>query len=644
MLAVILIVAFLAIFLIIFTSSLPEDNLQADWRHAFLITLIIGAGLVVISSEGLSLFKAITQANLAIFWALIMVILVLFGWRGGHFSRSISLLKKQFTGLSWRSIDSLFLLVCGCYVFILFIVAWFAPPNTNDSLAYHMSRVMNWIQDQSLEHYPATNDRQLYMPIGAELVILQLHLLAGSDRLSNLVQWFSMVGSLAGVSLIAKRLGAGRSGQILAVVFCVSIPMGMLQASSTQTDYFTAFWLVCLGYFSILAAQRGLKPIEWLWISLAFAMGILTKGTFIAFALPFLAWLLVVTVQKSGWLKTIKYAWVGILLTLILNMGSWSRNIQTFDFPLGPREGVGAHTNEIFGVGVLISNFMRNSTLHLGTPYGVINGPLQDLVEKVDRLIGQDPNDPRTSMNPYRVKRSQNEDYAGNPIHFLLMPASLILIAGRIRKHKSGDTLRLTIWYAILIIADFLVFSALYKWQIWGSRLQLPIFVAWAPVIGVALDGDKFYITRNIVTLVLLLSSLGSLLSNPSRPVIPDKDGHSIFRTARENQLFANFPEVEKGFLSIIAAVKETDCRNVGLVIDSHDPDYPFWALLSPDGKQFRIENIEPSQTLRQYLREDFHPCAIICTICSDESFYNFSLASTHYGGYSLYLPVQSSP
>jgi hypothetical protein len=644
MLVLILIVALLATFLIVFTSSLSNDDLQADWRHALLITLIIGAGLVAISSEGLSLFKAITQTSLAVFWGLILIILLFIGWRGGYFSRSVSLLKQQLTGVSWRNIESLFLLICGFYVSILLIIAWFAPPNTNDSLAYHMSRVMNWIQDQSLQHYAATNDRQLYMPIGAELIIMQLHLLAGSDRLSNLVQWFSMVGSLAGVSLIAKRLGAGCRGQILSVAFCVSIPMGILQASSTQTDYVTALWLVCLGYFSILASQRGLQLIEWLWLSLTFALGILTKGTFVAFTLPFLAWLLVVTVRKSGWLQTIKYALVGILLTLILNMGSWQRNIQTFDFPLGPREGVGSHTNEIFGVGVLISNVMRNSTLHLGTPFGVINGPIRDFVEEVDRLIGQDANDPRTSMNPYRVKRSQNEDYAGNPLHFLLMPASLIFLIWRFKKHKSWDVLKQTILYAILIIAGFLVFSEVYKWQIWGSRVQLPIFVAWSSVIGMALDGDRFYKIRNIVMLILLLSGLGSLLSNPSRPVIPNKNGQSIFRTARENQLFANYPEVEKGYLSIIAATKATGCRNVGLKIDSSHPEYPFWALLSPDGKQVRIENIDPSPTLSKYLRKDFQPCAIICTICSEQSLQNLNLASTHYGGYSLYLPAQTSP
>ena len=34
-------------------------------------------------------------------------------------------------------------------------------------------------------------------------------------------------------------------GQILSAVICATIPMGILEGSSTQTDYTTSFWLVC---------------------------------------------------------------------------------------------------------------------------------------------------------------------------------------------------------------------------------------------------------------------------------------------------------------------------------------------------------------------------------------------------------------
>jgi len=83
--------------------------------------------------------------------------------------------------------------------------------------------------------------RQLFNPPWAEFAMLHLALLGGDERWANGVQWFSMLGSLAGVSLIAKHLGAAARGQLFSALFCATIPMGILQAAGTQNDYVTAF-------------------------------------------------------------------------------------------------------------------------------------------------------------------------------------------------------------------------------------------------------------------------------------------------------------------------------------------------------------------------------------------------------------------
>ena len=104
-----------------------------------------------------------------------------------------------------------------------------------------MAQVRHWIQQQSVAHYPTHITRQLFSNPWAEFTIAHLFLLTGTDRLANSVQWFSMVGSLIAVSLIAARLGADKRGEVLAAVVAATIPMGILQASSTQNDYVTAF-------------------------------------------------------------------------------------------------------------------------------------------------------------------------------------------------------------------------------------------------------------------------------------------------------------------------------------------------------------------------------------------------------------------
>ena len=118
---------------------------------------------------------------------------------------------------------------------------------------------------------------------------MQFQVLSGGDQWANLVQWFSMFGSVVGVSLIAKQLGADIRGQVLAAVIAVTIPMGILQASSTQNDYVTAFWLVCLVYY-ILRFKEQPRCANAVGVGASLGLALLTKGTAYLYAFPLLVW------------------------------------------------------------------------------------------------------------------------------------------------------------------------------------------------------------------------------------------------------------------------------------------------------------------------------------------------------------------
>src|SRR5207247_2483992 len=109
---------------------------------------------------------------------------------------------------------------------------------------------------------PTVNLRQLVLGPGAELIVLHLQILSGGDRLANLVQWLAYAGLVAGASLVARELGAGRRGEFFAASLAASIPMAILQASSTQTDAVAALWLVCLLVFLFRLRERHARPEE----------------------------------------------------------------------------------------------------------------------------------------------------------------------------------------------------------------------------------------------------------------------------------------------------------------------------------------------------------------------------------------------
>jgi hypothetical protein len=288
----------------------------SGWREAFAAAAIAVGAFIALSSEALSLIGALTQPVLVIVWLAAFTFLSVHVQKRGLIKQAVGWHREGLELGKVSKTERALLAATGIFASVLFFVAGVAPPNTNDSLSYHLSRVMHWIQNQGLMHYSTAIDRQLWMPPWAEMAVMQLYLFKGDDGLSNLVQWFSMGASLIVVSLIARRLGAGGAGQVFAALFCVTLPMGILQATSTQTDYATAFWLLCLAYFALLAHQRKPSAVEWVLLSLVVALGVLTKGTYYTFALPFLVWLLFSTLRRLGGRETAGYicSWEGWLL------------------------------------------------------------------------------------------------------------------------------------------------------------------------------------------------------------------------------------------------------------------------------------------------------------------------------------------
>ena len=120
----------------------------------------------------------------------------------------------------------------------------------------------------------------------SEFIILHLYLFFGSDIFSNFVQWFSMFICIITISLISKELGCDSKYQIFSVLFCSTLPMGILQSTSTQTDYVTAMWLAIMIYF-LLKYIRTNASSNLFVFALTLAFGIFTKGTTYIFAFPF---------------------------------------------------------------------------------------------------------------------------------------------------------------------------------------------------------------------------------------------------------------------------------------------------------------------------------------------------------------------
>lgn len=599
------------------------------WRKAILSAFVIVGVFIVATTEILSLVYWFNFVAVLLAWSLFNLCLVITIVRQKYYrgiitelTKKVYLLPKQ---LSWF-LASLLLGIIAITA-IVGVIAVVAPPNTWDSMTYHMSRVVHWIQNRSVAHYPTYNLPQLFHPPFAEFGITHLQILSKSDRLANLVQWFSAVGSAFGVSLIAKELNANQRGQIFAAVFAATIPMGILQASSTQNDYMVTFWLVCLAYYILLSFKTQEKVYIFSFIGASFGLGILTKSSAYLYGFPFMVWFSLVQLWRYRWRW---HAWQTIGFTtaiaVILNVGHYWRNFDLFNSFLGtPKNFAGAYKIEVISLPTFLSNVLRNLGLHLDiirtlklekfiTP---ITGIGNKLILIFHDFIGVDMFDPRTTATSYSgiPGISFDENVAGNPLHLFIILSVIFYFL--LRKKLRGD--RALLIYQLVTIACFLMLCLMLKIQGYHSRHHLAIFMFYAPVVGIILSHIPVQKLANAIAILLIVASLPWVLQNKFRPIAAEAN---IFNLSRIEQYFINRPQLQEPYVQAANTILSTECKNIGLSLGEGTSvgneywEYPFWVLLKNDRPEIYLENVNAQNIslskAEQYPHKNFIPCAII--------------------------------
>ncbi len=597
------------------------------WELAALLSAALCGAAVTLSLEALTLFQAIRAESVTLVWLLLDVAVA--AWLLARLRWNP--LRRQTARLHLAWDEWLFVSLLALQVGGLLAVAWVAPANTPDSLLYHMARVVHWAQDASLRHYGTAYGHQLWNPPFAETVVLTLRTLWGSDRPANLVQWSALVGSLIAASGIGRLLGLGRRGRFLAVAVAASIPMAVLQATSTQNDLVTGFWLATAAAFVLLSRSVRLGWLETLGLGLSLGLGLLTKGTFYVFGLPVAVWFVVTRPWRSDARRILlQLALIGASV-LVLNLGYWSRNLAVADTPLGPSDWVGGHGTTTLAslrpkVALYPVRLLRGLAPHLAGPWPAWTEALDSGVKTAFAAFDVDVN------APIAVWAWNHEDLAGNPLHFLLIGATIAGLAWRRRRDVLLELAGCAT--ASFLLMGLFISPAL---TIFGVRLQLPLFVLWAPVVAGVFAPWVPPRVRSLAAGGLILLAAPWLLFNGTRPVIglQQQPGRlslpcsptwgctrvaSVFAVSPVDLAFATVPPMQTDLVEATQTLAATECRSLGLRIDSSDPEYLIWYLLNAPQSGFHLETIYTTPDLEPLLDRAFKPCAILCTICGERA------------------------
>ncbi len=576
-----------------------------DTSEAILLGGIGWAFGILLGNEALSLFHAITFPALLVAWlSAAAALAALLARMPAVPGRGCDAVPKGLT--EWLAAGGLAMIAA-----ITLITALVAPPNNWDSLTYHLPRIEHWIQDRSLAFYPTGELRQIMYPGLAEEVVLQFRLLSGGDRFDNLVQWLAGFGSVVAVGRIALGLGASRAGAALARLAGATLPIGILESSSTQNDLVVTFFLLCAAE-RLLAWRRSRSLADAAALSAAAGLALATKGTAYLIGLPFGVWFLIELLLRGR--RAVVPLLTGACLALLPNLPFYLRNLADSGTLIGT---LGPDTNNAaFSAGRLVLNAVRNTAVNFVPPDRELALWMNIAVGRGLAILGLNASDPDTTFGSTGFvlnHRQTHEDFAGNPLHFLLALAALAWALAK--PWAKGRSRR---FYALSVIAGAFLFLIVLRWQPWITRLQLPLFALSAP-LAAFLPVERHQGRRGaVLAALLILSAMPALLANYSRRILPGRGQDytaSLWAESREQARFAVRPELLPQYRAAVRFILDHGDGQIGLLSLGNGWEYPLWQMLHAEGaKGLRIEHVfpEPAASPASYPLGPFHPSLIV--------------------------------
>jgi hypothetical protein len=331
-------------------------------------------------------------------------------------------------------------------------------------------------------------------------------------------------------------------------------------------------------------------------------LALATKGTAYVFAPPLLlgAWLIAGKgrpYRTAGWIAA---------ACVLLNGPQYIRNIRLSGSPLGfdtPfADGRLPWRNAHPGWESTVSNGLRNLSDQLGTGSAARNQQVFRAVMRIHEFLRIDPQSPDTTWQGASYAppvNTRHEANANNRWHLLLLAIAAVYAAWRDRRWLLS---------AASLLLAFLLFCFWVRWQPYGARLLLPLFIAGAPIGGFLLAQIRPMVLTVLVCLFLADTARLPVLQNWTRPL---RGPGNLLVTRRDDNYFADIRQHrnETSYRDAVDRVAQSGCDRVGIDITRNQLEYPFQALLRERNPRVRFVHA-PAPT---------PVCAVLCLDCAGD-------------------------
>ena len=605
---------------------------ESDCLESYLKAIAAWALLLFGATELLSVFAAVRFVPVLLFWLMTDVFLLAVLFIRCHNK------KLSFRECGKRALPSFTLFREKKYI-VLFLIslssvvlALTTVPYNWDSMTYHLSRIVHWVQNGSVAHYATNCIRQIASPVLAEFVNLHVYILTGeSDKLFALLQCFSYLTGAVIVFQISHKIKCSNLFCYIAALLYLTMPSAFAEALTTQVDNFATLWLLIFTYLLLDFTDMN-KPLDLkrrtiskvCCMGLCVSLGYLTKPSVcIAMAIMVL-WLLILCILRkdrfSVILRLVGCVLPGILLPMIPEL---IRNIHTFGAisapSVGKRQLVGT-LNPLY----LLVNLAKNSTYNLPNVYiKNFNAFLLKALRKFSLLLGVVMDDPSISEDGrvFSLHSAPNygHDTALNPIinwlfFFCLLYALIHFLKKRAPKWYTS--------YSLVVSVCFIFFCTVLRWEPFVSRYMVSYLTLLCPMIAYQLQqmtSTSRGLRTGIIGAICLLCVIDVVEMGTYHHNL------CILYGANETPYgyFVNRSNEYAPYQSICQEIADLGYSQIGLRMEEDNYEYPLWKML-PESS-YRLEHVMVSNQSAIYADPSYQPECIIWlgSLSEEEIHYN---------------------
>lgn len=498
---------------------------------------------ILLITQVLSIFKLLTGMNFLIGVGIVFFLSLLFA---KDLRRTVQAdqdkIKIMFNKL-YLYMDAnrlLAVFVCAVVISILWrsILILYYPPNSGDSMHYHLSRVAYWMQHETIGYFYTYNWRQVCFPFNSEILLLWTMIASKLDYLCGYIQLacYVLSGTLLYKFMRVIMKLEGKTCLNIVLIWC-SLPIVVVQSTAPKNDILVAYLSMATLLYFFRGIQGRLHFLVLSSMSLGLAIG--TKVTALFFALPFCFLFLCGMIRKIIKISD-AILWAGLSFVFTVTLGGYIyiQNYIHFRNIFGPEEFVAYHKISNLtpgGIGsVLFENIFTLITNQSGLHFyiSILSHHYNDFAAKIGEIIFGvfhiTPNIPGTfehfpfAFNNWLAKFTIHETIASfgfvGAVIFFLSLGAIFFVFSTGRKKFLYFLLCSYLFWAYLILL-----SLSKMWDPWIGRFMITNILLGMPLLALICREpfNRKRIFINFLSVYSIFMLVPATFMNLKKPLTP---------------------------------------------------------------------------------------------------------------------------